>query len=59
VNVHTEKKIKRKRKGGIISIVTEPEDKIYRISFFKRRRLGDNTSVPFAYKYGRVNDIMS
>ena len=35
---------------GTVSIVTEPEDKIYKISFFKRRRLGDNTSVPFGYK---------
>ena len=44
VTVYTEKKIKRKRKagGGIVSIITEPEDKMYRISFFKRRRLGDN-----------------
>jgi len=51
VNVHTERKIKRKRKGGgLVAIVTKPEDKIYRISFFKRRRLGDNTSVPFRYK---------
>jgi hypothetical protein len=32
VNVHTEKKIERKRKaGGTVSIVTEPEDKLYRI----------------------------
>jgi hypothetical protein len=39
VNVHSENKIKRKRKGGgaTVSIVTEAEDKIYRISFFKRR----------------------
>ena len=54
VTVHIEHKIKRKRKsgggGGIVSIVTEPEDKIYRISFFKRRRLSDETSVPFGYK---------
>jgi len=51
VNVHTEKKIKRKRKvGGLVSIVTEPEDKIYRISFFKGRWLDDHTSVPFGYK---------
>jgi len=48
VNVHTEKKIKRKSKaGGLVSIVTEPEDKIYRISFFKRRWLGDHKSVAF------------
>jgi len=52
VTLHTEKKIKRKRKagGGIVSIITEPEDKMYRISFFKRRCLADNSSVPFGYK---------
>ena len=51
VNVHTEKKMKRKWKGaGLVLIVTEPEDKMYRISFFKGRRLGDHTSVPFGYK---------
>jgi len=50
-NVHKKKKIKRKRKGAVlVSIVTEREDKIYRISFFKRPRLGYNTSVPFGYK---------
>jgi len=51
VTVHTEKKIKRKRNGGgTVAIVTEPEDKMYRISFLKRRRLGDNSSVPLWYK---------
>jgi hypothetical protein len=50
VTLHTEKKIKRKRNGGGVSIVTEPEDKIYRISFLKRRRLSDNNSVPFGNK---------
>jgi len=51
VNLHTENKIKRKRKlGGAVSIITEPEDKLYRVSFFKRRRLNDNNSVPFGYK---------
>jgi hypothetical protein len=49
VTVHTEHKIKRKRAGWRIGIITEPEDKMYRISFFKRRRLADNTSVPFGY----------
>ena len=49
VTVHTEHKIKRKRADGRINIVTEPEDKIYRVSFLKRRRLCDNTSVPFGY----------
>jgi len=53
LHVHTERMIRRKRMGGgggLVAIVTEPEDKIYRISFFKRRRLGDNTSVVFGYK---------
>jgi len=50
VMVHTEREIKRKRKGrGIVSIFTDPECKLYRISF-KRRQLHDNTSVPFGYK---------
>jgi hypothetical protein len=49
VTAHTEYKIKRKRSGGRMDIITEPEDKMYRISFFKRRRLADNSSVPFGY----------
>ena len=51
VTVHTEHKIKRKinLREGIVSIITEPEDKTYKVSFFKRRRLLDNTSVPFGY----------
>jgi ABC-type microcin C transport system duplicated ATPase subunit YejF len=32
-----------------MDIIKEPEDKIYRISFFKRHRLADNSSVPFGY----------
>ena len=50
VLVRTEKKIKRKRKGGTVAIFTEHEDKTYRISFFKRRRLAEFSSVPFGYK---------
>jgi hypothetical protein len=51
VTVHTNKKTKRKRdKGACVSIITEPEDKIYRKSFSKRLRRDDNTSVPFACK---------
>ena len=55
VTVHTERKIKRKRGkngNGRLQIVKEPEDKTYRVSFFKRRRLQDNTSVPFGYIKG-------
>ena len=47
--VHTQRKIKRKRADGKIHIVTEPEEKTYRFSFLKRRRLCDNTLVPFSY----------
>jgi len=47
VTVHTARKIKRKRCRDYdvsIRIVTEPENKTYRLSFLKRRRLQDNTS---------------
>ena len=51
VTVHTEHKIKRKRnlREGIVSIITEHEDKTYNVSFFKRKRLLDNTEVLFGY----------
>jgi hypothetical protein len=52
VTIHTERKIKRKRGKygeGRVQIVTESEDKTYRMSFLNRRRLQDNTSVPFVY----------
>jgi hypothetical protein len=52
VTIHTARKIKRKtgKNGeGRVQIVTESEDKVYRVSFLKRRRLQDNTSVPFGY----------
>jgi len=52
VTVHTARKIKRKREkdgDGRIRIVTELEDKSFRVSFLNRRRLQDNTSVPFGY----------
>ena len=53
VTVHTERKIKRKRgNGGRVQIVTEPEDKAYKVLFLKRRRLHNNTSVPFGYIKG-------
>jgi UPF0288 family protein (methanogenesis marker protein 3) len=51
ITVHTEHKIKRKRnlREGIVSIITKAENKKYKVSFFKRRRLLDNTPVPFGY----------
>jgi hypothetical protein len=52
VIVRTPNKIKRKRCRGGVHITSEPEEKTYRVSFLKRRRLADNTSLPFGYIYG-------
>ena len=52
VIVHTENQIKRKKIDGGVNLITEPEDKTYRVSFLKRRRLYDNTSLPFRYING-------
>ena len=42
VTVHTERKIKRKRgNGGRVQIVTEAEDKTYRVSFLR----GDDYTI--------------
>jgi hypothetical protein len=50
--VRTDKKTKRKRgDGACVSIVTEPVDKTNRVSFFKRRRIKENTAVSFGNKY--------
>lgn len=58
INVRTDRKMKRKfRKcesrsissADTISIVSQPEAKVYRVSFHKRRRLDDFDSVPFGY----------
>jgi hypothetical protein len=52
VTIRVERKIKRKRGKngeGRVQIITESEDKIYRVSFIKRRRLQDNMSVQFGY----------
>jgi hypothetical protein len=51
-------KIKRKERrsdgsgpsaADTVTVVSEPEDKIYRVSFHKRRRLDNFDSVPFGY----------
>ena len=50
VNVHTEHKIKRKKRAGVlVDLVTEPENKRYRISLFKRPRMPLNSSVLRGY----------
>jgi len=53
VIVRTENKIKRKKIGGGVHLISEREDKTYRVSFLKRRRLDDNASLPFGYKNAR------
>ena len=52
VIVHTENQIKRKKIDVGVNLISEPEDKTYRVSFLKRRRLNDNTSLPFRYITG-------
>jgi len=52
VIVRTENKIKRKKIDGGVHLISEPEDETYRLSFLKRRRLNDNTSLPFGYISG-------
>jgi len=49
VIVRTENKKKRKKSNGGLNLISEPEDKTYTLSFLKRRRLNDNTSLPFGY----------
>jgi hypothetical protein len=58
ITVRTERKIKHKKRtgggsgpsgAGVAIIVSEPEEKIYRFSFHKRRRLDNLDSVPFGY----------
>jgi hypothetical protein len=58
IPVRTERKMKRKvrKRGGsglpcadTTAIVSEPEAKVYRISFHKVRKLDDFDSVPFGY----------
>jgi hypothetical protein len=51
LTVRTKNKIKRKRCNGGVNIISHPEEKTYRVSFLKRRRLNDNTSLPFGYIY--------
>ena len=52
VTIHTDKKTNTSGAARArVSIITEPEDRIYRI-FFKRRRRDDNTSVPCGYITG-------
>jgi len=49
VIVRTENKIKRKNIDGGVHLISERKDKTYRVSFLKRRRLNDNTSLQFGY----------
>jgi hypothetical protein len=49
VIVRTQNKIKRKRGRGGEGTISQPEEKTYRVSFLKRRRLNENTSLTFGY----------
>jgi hypothetical protein len=58
ITVRTERKIKRKKgrcdgsgpiSANTVTIVSESEWKVYRVSFHKRWRLGNYESVPFGY----------
>jgi hypothetical protein len=58
VTVGTEMRINCKKRGrygngllgtDAVAVVSEPEDKECRVSFFKLRRLDDVTSVSFGY----------
>jgi hypothetical protein len=51
VIVHTKNKIKSKGCEGGVNIISQPEEKTNRVSFLKRRRLSDNTSLPIGYIY--------
>jgi hypothetical protein len=51
VTVRAKNKIKSKRCDGGVNIISQPEKKTYRVSYLKRRRLNDNTSLPFGYIY--------
>jgi len=53
VIVRTENKIKRKKIEGGVHLISEREDKAYRVWFLKRRSLNDNTSLPFGYTSAR------
>ena len=49
VVVHTAKKIKTKRDMDGPFVVSQPEDKRYNITFFKRRGIDGNDSLPYGY----------
>jgi hypothetical protein len=67
ITVRNERKIKRKMRcdgsgpssADMVTIVSEPEEKIYRVSFHKRRRLDDFDSVPFGYIIGEQSCFAS
>jgi hypothetical protein len=56
VTVRQKRRLSERGRG--VALITEPEEKMYRISFHKRRRLNDNTSVPFGYINEAVGDTV-
>jgi len=49
----------RGRGGGTVAIVTDPEDKIYLISFLNRLWLNENTSDPLGMNRGGREKVVS
>jgi hypothetical protein len=49
LTMRTEKQIKRKWDSEGVHVITEPAEKIYRVSFLKPKRMHNNSSVPFGY----------
>jgi hypothetical protein len=43
------KKLSERGRMGEYIVVTEPEDQIYGVLFYRRRPFSDNTPVPFGY----------
>jgi hypothetical protein len=55
VTEHTDKKNKRKREGGGFHIVTEPEDKLYRVCFLNGEVYKTTHQfLSFTYKEGEL-----
>jgi hypothetical protein len=58
ITFRTDRKIKRKLRrcgpsgANSATVVSEPEEKVYRVSFDKRRRFNDCDSVLFGYRKG-------
>jgi hypothetical protein len=53
VILRTKNKVKRKRCERGVSIISQPEKMMYRISSLKRSLVNNNKSLPFGYIYNK------